>query len=362
LTVPSNAAFDLGTGTFTLEAWVYRTVSGSVNIFHGSSAGLILYINSSNKAVVRLYGTADLLTSADNVAINTWTHVAVARSGTTLSMWLNGSRSSGGTVTNSSNFAQTGVIIGTNDIFTGLYSGYMSSVRLVKGTAVYDPTLTQITVPTSPLTAVSGTSILLNFTNAGIRDAAAKNVLETVGDAKISTAQSKWGGSSIAFDGTGDYLVSRYPIADMSAFGAGDFTIEMWIRFTNAAPTPERIFLDFRPGTLNQIAPMFYVLSNTIRYYVNGADRITSGTISSGQWYYLAVTRSGTTTRMFIDGTQSGSTYTDSNSYISGASYPVIGAARDGTQGIDGYIQDLRITRGYARTITASPTGAFPTL
>jgi hypothetical protein len=364
LTVPSNTAFDLGSGAFTLEAWVYRTASGSVNIFHGSSAGLILYIDSSNKAVVRLFGVADLLTSADAIAINTWTHVAVARSGTTLSMWLNGSRSSGGTVSNSSNFGQTGVIIGTNDISTSLYSGYMSSLRLVKGTAVYDPTQSSITVPTSPLTAVSGTSLLLNFTNAGIRDAAAKNVLETVGDAKISTAQSKWSGSSMAFDGTGDYLVSRYPIADMSAFGAGNFTIEMWIRFTNAAPTPERIFLDFRPGTLNQIAPMFYVLSNTIRYYVNGADRITSGTISSGQWYYLAVTRSGTSTRMFIDGTQSGSTYTDSNSYISGASYPVIGAARDGTQGIDGYIQDLRITRGYARYTAnfAAPTGAFPTL
>src|SRR3990167_1626483 len=53
------------------------------------------------------------------------------------------------------------------------------------------------------------------------------------GNAQIDTAQSKFGGASILFDGTGDYL--SIPDSDDFHFGTGDFTIEFWIRFASVA-------------------------------------------------------------------------------------------------------------------------------
>ena len=88
-------------------------------------------------------------------------------------------------------------------------------------------------MPTSPPTNIANTSLLLNFTNAGIFDQTAKNILETVGDAKVSTAQYKYGTGSIVFDGTGDYLVTSSSVNNR--LGSGDFTIEMWLYPSNTS-------------------------------------------------------------------------------------------------------------------------------
>ena len=320
----------MGTGDFTWELFAYIPAATGYQGFietrsnpsAGSTDGFGFLLNTGTLTPV-VNTSSNVLTSSVNIVANAWNHIALTRSGTTLTVWVNGA--SGGSTTNSTNLTNQSFSIGGFSVSPNAYlTGYLANIRITKGGVLYT---TAFTPPTSPLTTTvsSGTvSLLLNFTNAGVYDATSKNDLETVGNAQISNTTAKWGSTSMYFDGTGDYLVSRYPTADMTVFGTGDFTIEMWIRFTNASPTPERIFLDFRPGAGNQIAPMFYVLSNTVRYYVNGLDRITSATISSGQWYHLAVARSGTSTKMFIDGTQSGSTYTDSNNYISGASYPDI--------------------------------------
>ena len=94
------------------------------------------------------------------------------------------------------------------------------------------------------------------------------------------------------------------------------------------------------------------------------ASLLTSTTvISNNTWYHVAITRSGTTLRMFIDGTQEASTTSSAN--FTSTTNMFIGADVNNTnQRINGYIQDLRITNGYAR-YTANftpPTQAFPTL
>jgi hypothetical protein len=227
------------------------------------------------------------------------------------------------------------------------YTGYISNTRVVIGTAVYTAAFTP---PTAPLTAITNTSLLLNFTNAGITDATAKNVLETVGNAQISTAQSKFGGSSMYFDGTGDYLTSNVATPDLYAFGSGDFTIECWVYFSGVASV--QCFYDSRPASTQGAYPLIYLNSDgTIRYFVSSADQITSSAVSANTWYHLAVSRSGTSTKLFINGNQSGSTYTDSTSYLNASGRPWIGinANTTNTQGLNGYIDDLRITKGFAR-------------
>jgi len=183
-----------------------------------------------------------------------------------------------------------------------------------------------------------------------------KSNVETVGNAQINTTIKKYGTGSIAFDGTGDYLdIPNY--ADFG-FGTGDFTIEFWLYINS--PGTFQIYDERVVG--NEVVPVLYLASGQIRYYVT-ADRITGATLSASTWYHIAISRSGSSTKLFVDGTQSGSTYTDNNNYINLA--PYVGVYKPlGIVYLNGYIDDLRITKGVARYTSnfTAPTAAFPDL
>jgi len=361
LTVPSNAAFATPLD-FTWEAWVYRTTTSDDVLYTGNVTDAFVVQIISNAVVIRQFGVANLITSSATVPAYAWTHIAVARSGTTLSLWINGSRTSGGTTTNSTSFAQNGLLIGVNDIGTNYLDGYLSGLRLVKGTAVYDPTQTSITVPTAPLTAITNTSLLLNFTNAGIYDATSKNDLETVGNAQISTTQSKWGGSSMYFDGTGDWLLS--PASTLYAFNTGDFTIEGWV-YIGATPANACLF-DTRNGFGTGGFGVFITNGTGIAIYTSSGTTIFTATscLTTSAWQHLAITRNGTNFRVFVNGTQISSTVTNSANMSDGYLIIANALAADRNYPFTGYIQDFRITKGYARYTAnfTAPTAAFPTL
>jgi len=219
---------------------------------------------------------------------------------------------------------------------------------VVKGTDVYGVGNTTITPPTTPLTAITNTSLLLNFTNAGIYDAATINDAQTVGNAQVSTTQAKFGTTSMYFDGTGDWLTM--PGRSELAFGTSDFTVEFWMYVAANGP---RILYDSRPASTSGAYPTIYInSSNKLIYIANSADRITgTTTISLNQWYHVALARSGTSTKLFLDGVQEGSTYTDSTNYLNGTNRPIVGANGNNTSfdNYNGYIDELRITNGYAR-------------
>jgi hypothetical protein len=165
------------------------------------------------------------------------------------------------------------------------------------------------------------------------------------------------------FDGTGDYLVSNTPSTDVYAFGTGDFTIECWVYVANTSGV--KIIYDCRPSTSPTFEPLIYINGANAIYNTNNADRITgTSAISATTWQHIAVCRSGTSTKLFVDGTQVGSTYTDTNTYICPANRPFIGAesTSGGTGYMNGYIDDLRVTKGIARYTTTftPPTAALP--
>jgi hypothetical protein len=178
-----------------------------------------------------------------------------------------------------------------------------------------------------------------------------------VGNAQISTSVKKYGTGSITFDGTGDYLDSGGSAVNF-AFGTGNFTIEFWMYLNS---TTQGHPIDFRPSGLNGAYPTLYITSNTLIYFVSSANRITSSSLSTSTWYHVAISRSGTSTKMFINGTQDGSTYTDSTDYLCKTNGPRIGANDGGTGGVNGYIDDFRITKGYARYTAnfTAPTAAL---
>jgi len=200
LSAASNAAFNLSSGAWTVEAWIYPTTSaGYRTIISGRSAIWEMGLNTGTYQLYFYNGS--LYATTATVTPNAWNHVALSSNGTDIKMYINGVLDR--TVTASTGSTATAVYIGSANTIQ-YFTGYIADARIVKGTQVYPSAFTP---PTAPLTAITNTSLLTNFTNAGILDATSKNDLETVGNAQISTAQSKFGGSSMLFDGTGDYLL-----------------------------------------------------------------------------------------------------------------------------------------------------------
>ena len=384
LVTPSSSNLSLASNTsdFCFECWVYNNgFSGSqfgrgIFIYYPSgsyaSTRLMLRLSSSSNKI-NLYllqsGFAQFGGSGtDSTGVCTpsaWTHVAFIRNSNTFYLYLNGVLDT--TLTASFQpqdlaFSTYNVIeVGrTQDGTTPDFNGYISGFRFVRNSAVYTAAFTP---PTAPPTAITNTSLLLNFTNAGIVDATAKNDLETVGNAQISTTQSKFGGSSMSFDGNGDYLKSNVGTSDLYAFGTGDFTIEMWV-YVNSLPGTDMVLYDGRPSNGAYPCIILQGSTNKLLWYVNTNIQITStNTVSTGTWFHLAIARSGTSTKMFVNGTQSGSTYTDSTNYLGSATRPYIGAnATNGAESLNGYIDDLRVTKGVARYTAnfTAPTSAFP--
>ena len=175
----------------------------------------------------------------------------------------------------------------------------------------------------------------------------------TQGNAKLSTAQQKFGVSSLVLDGNGDYLtVATQP--DF-AFGTGEFCIEMWVYRTGGSGAIQ-VLADFRASN-PQVVPVLFL--SATNYYpsltVNGATEINgTTTVPLNTWTHIAVAKSGTSTKIFMNGIQQGFTYTDTNNYIQGPL--TIGARFDGTTPFFGYVDDVRVSKGTARyTTTFTP-------
>jgi hypothetical protein len=300
-----------------------------------------------------------------NVVLNTWYHFAVVRNGNVFTAYLNGvsevTATNSLTLVDNAQVLTIGALGYTSGTFISFVPGYISNVRLVKGTAVYTSAFTP---PTAPLTAITNTSLLLNFTNAGIIDNAEMNNLETVGNAQISTAQSKFGGGSIAFDGTGDYLVMpQSPNLDL---GAGDFTLEAWVN-TSAYSAAYNVIVNKWTATKSWL---WYITSTglTLFFSTDGSNQSSvsaSATLTTGTWRHLAVTRASGSVRFFVDGVQAGTTQTVSSTFFAAAIPAHVGILGDlnAITAMNGYIDDLRITKGYAR-YTANftpPSAPFPT-
>ena len=379
LSAATNTAFNCGTGNFTIEAWLnissypgyYPLIIGNNN---GTwSAGAIALTaqnftsggpNKISLSINDINSSGGTLVSSTTNSFNTWMHVALVRDGTNLVLYINGSPTS--TTISSGvvfDWGKNGLLVGGGNWDTGLnsyYAGYISNLRLVKGTAVYTSAFTP---PTAPVTAISGTSLLTNFTNAGVIDSTMQHNIETVGDAKISTTQSKFGGSSMYFDGTGDYLLTS-PNPNLS-FGTSDFTVEMWV-YLNSGSAYQYVIGATANGGM-QIG-LNVPISGTPTIAVataNGSWILNFGasiTIPSATWRHIAVTRSGSTNRAFINGVQLGSNITDSTNWTFPNNRLQVGATL-GAEAFAGYMDDLRITKGYAR-YTANftpPTTALST-
>ena len=377
LSLSNNAAFAFGTGAWTIECWVYASAIDALSVFFSCGTnGTQLGTNSSNYIAIAQTNVAFELNSSTVLPLNQWNHVVGVRDGSNnTSIFLNGTRIA--TATLSTNYSSSGTAyINYNPFNAGSdFTGYGASLRVVKGTAVYDPAQTTLTVPTSPLTAVSGTSLLLNFTNAGIIDNAMMNDLETVGNAQISTAQSKFGGGSIGLGSNDAYLLTN-PTTSLE-FGSGDFTIEFWWYPTSTSRqalyhgsfgADWSIGIDYSSVSTNQKIGIWASSNGSSWNLINadgGGNGIGTITITQNAWNHIAYVRSGTTWMLFVNGVRDLNLTGISGSVVNRATYSKgIGVWWSTTAMAEasGYIDDLRITKGYARYTAnfTAPTTPFP--
>jgi hypothetical protein len=157
----STTDFEFGTGDFTWEAWIKPTswtnnAWNTVFMVGGASqnGGLWIGQNNSNNFVVRAFSDQDILTASFKPDVGVWTHVAAARSGTTLKLFYNGIEQK--SVTTSYDFQDGTTSRIANDGHNQRFTGKISNLRIVKGTAVYTSNFN----PSDSLTNITNTKLL----------------------------------------------------------------------------------------------------------------------------------------------------------------------------------------------------------
>lgn len=193
-----------------------------------------------------------------------------------------------------------------------------------------------------------------------------QRALTCSGNAQLDTAQFKFGRSSLLFDGNDDF-VTFVNDAGME-LAAGDFTLEAWVRF-NALPGSGTFATFISKSWVSPTYSYFFGLQNTAGVYTiefftssngTGLTVQTQRTItpSTGVWYHFAVSRQGTSLRIFLNGVQQGATATDGTNMFAGGGNLHLGISAGATNDLNGWMDEIRISKGIARwTATFNPPG-----
>jgi len=273
-----------------------------------------------------------------------------------------------GTISTSLNPGSYAVEVGAGVVTSSFpITGYMTDVRIVKGTAVYTSTFTP---PTKRLTAITNTS-LLTCHLPYIADGSTNDHSITVNgntstkpfspyDYEEYSAADHGGsiyfatsGSTATSGGSGQYVQSA--LASELTLDTNDFTIDCWVYGISKARNYPRV-LQIGPQNTPWGSSQLSILykhnddNDSICLAMQGiggnAMLIASGPIYDNVWYHVAVTRSGSTFTMYINGESVG-IYTSTGSATgTGDKAILIGSSSAGDSDFNGYISDLRVFNG----------------
>lgn len=364
----TGSEFTYGTGDFEFSCWVYRTV-GDVQqtLFGRNSTGdtevPYVYITGGNKLAIYYTASINFATSTD-VPKNAWCHLVVSRVSGTIKFFQDGVEV--GSVSNTTTLIASGKVAVGNQHTGGsanALTGYIADARVRKGTGV-----TSVTVPTTPVTAETGTVLLLNFTNASIIDQTMVNNIETVGDAQLDTSVKKFGTASVKFP-SGDALA--YDSGMGLGLGTGPFTVELFVRFIDHVNSSGD---DTNNGRASLVRSVAATDDNMVIQRYNAQWQVgteptpdiqQSQTLSNGVFYHVAMTRdSSNKLRLFIDGTMLGSDTGFTQNFPENDFYFAnLGRTGGNSRKLHGFLDEIRITKGIARYDSDSgftpPTKAF---
>ena len=373
LTTPYSSDFNFGTGSFTIEAFVFLKDLSGIQGIYATSAGANpvpkwvmflddatpkIHINALNSSgSIYMNATSDL-------TVGTWNHIAYVRNGSTWYWFINGTQA--GTGSNSTNITfsnsePTYIGYGGESYFTAI-NGFISNLRVVNGTALYT---SNFTAPTSALTAVTNTKLLTCQSNRFIDNSASGHTLTPTGNPAVTAfgpfLTSKVynpavNGASAYFDGTADAL----SIASSPISASGNFTLEGWV-YPNT--TAESAVVGQYQG--RSTGRMIITTQNgNLIFFQNG---VTGGqaTVAPKQWAHFVLQRTGSNIAFYVNGTR----ILNNSAANIAQDYLVIGT-EDVNSGnypntMDGYISNIRITSSavYSEgTSITVPTAPYSTV
>lgn len=378
------ATMDWATGDFTLEAWVYpiSLTNWGLSTNYSRMIGRMDATSSTNVwsfgptatgNVVFYYwvGSQRQVVSTTTISTNVWTHIAVVvTGGTNISIYINGVKSGTGVrtealATQTANFLTLGQYANT------CINGYVDDLRMTRAARYTRDFIIPVEafpdrqcLPDSQDPFWADKTVLLmhmNGTNGSTTFTDVKgNSVTALGNAQVTTAQSKFGGASALFDGTGDYL--SIPHSSTFDFGSEDFTLEAWYYPQSVATGFDTILV--KRASNSNFSPFFLYRENaTLRFDVstNGSSwiSIVGGTLAANTWYHIAAIRHTTSLKLYLNGALVASG-TVSGALMTNASEVLIGSDTN-SNGTQGYIDEVRITRAarYLREF-APPKAAFP--
>jgi hypothetical protein len=370
----TTAKFDWWSSDFTIECWVYPITLSSfqylsnVSTYISNMVGNMGPTDTVNywsfgpiaNGTVRFYyynGSPNYVDSTLTINAKQWSHLAMTKTSSGITLWVNGKASSTTTISGTpQSSASYNFVMGQTQNTS--CNGYLSGLRLVKGTAIYTANFSP---PTAALTNITNTNLLCHFNNGGVVDLAGQNNLTMSGTPQISTAQKKYGLGYIYFDGSTDYMTLP------STFLPGDFTIEMWVNPTSGQPFPA-ILTNYNSTTWSQTGSFGIYIGHSgvggdSTHYLIAFEGVfpkikSTSAIAFGSWTHLAMVRSGSTITMYINGVSESSFTSTSHLCLNQNTWWIGtgGYTPNNSDEYKGYLDDLRITNGIARYTGASFT------
>lgn len=350
-----------GTGDMTFEFWYYRASSGSglhITDFRGGDTWTIVDFEDGR---LGLYQNGYIVATNFGMPTLTWTHVAIVRQGTSLKWYKNGSLTDTNTVNGGSWTNRLDCYIGANyaDQTAGNnMNGYIDDLR-ISNVARYT---SNFTAPTAPHVNDANTLLLIHGdgTNAStyISDdngvgRAAKPLISNSGTA-VSTTQSKFGGSSIYFNGSSNTITS-VDHGDWT-LGTGPYTIEFWM---NTADSTSEIINAQDYNTTNGWAVGVRSSQRVLFAAGNGSSISVlvpgTGNFTDNAWAHVAICKSsGSNIAIFVNGNRVYSNggwnvniSNTTNGLRIGFGYGVSGTFSDtagNTTWYQGYLNEVRIS------------------
>jgi hypothetical protein len=371
VTFPQSTDFDLGANDFTVESWIRfngdPTTTTQTWVAKWGSASLREFAFSLiNNVLTMSYSTSgsNALTHEEpwNPDGDVWYHVASVREGDSWRLFVDGVQlGTDETLAVTLATVSTSLAVGANNngTWVNFFDGWIDSVRIIKGTALYTNAFTP---PTRSFVVPVAAALLANFNKTEdatspptvVEESVNAAVMTFSNGANIDTTQKKFGISSVEFPSATSFA-SLPNIADYD-FGTGDFTIEAWVR-TTASVASAQIVIDNRVGTP---VPVIYVNNSGTLHYFMDSNRISSGAgaIAVDTWYHIAVCRNGGYTRMWLDGVLVVGTYTDANNYAPTNALR-LGNDWNETGWWQGWIDGVRLIKGQGIYGGLGPTEPF---
>lgn len=366
LSVADNASLRLGTSDFTIETWINPTSpTGAKRGIAGKGAtlpsGWDIYLDTNR--VLYYTMTSNAISSGSTIAGNTWTHIAVSRTANVSSIYVNGNLAK--SFPDTQNYTQTHNLLLGTDRGSNYFMGYFSDFHIVKGTGLYTA---NFSVPTGPISATANTVLLMHMTNAGTYDAAAVIDANTVTNmAVVSSAQAKFGTTSLSFNGT-NQLFGVPPSADFGGniltsklrLGTANFTIEGWI-YDSKGSGANRVIFNTASNNFNGCR-LLLNSTNNVAFTANSSTFTSSSNtlVTANTWNHFALSRAGNNANLYINGNLA-VTGNVSSLNLDTTKFD-LGTFNAGNYW-GGYMDQVRITNGIAR-YTANftvPAAAFPT-